>query len=103
MGLVRDGGFAGGVGFRPAAGEMPGAGQAFYAAELVKLAGELDCTVVDHYTLWLEHAFAKRKEEPNTRWLRMSDEIHPGPQGHLAFYRELAPLFGLPPTFPWEE
>jgi hypothetical protein len=33
----------------------------------------------------------------------MADAIHPGAQGQLAFFRELAPLFGVAPYFPWEE
>jgi hypothetical protein len=32
----------------------------------------------------------------------MSDAFHPGPLGHLAFYRELAPAFKLPEKLPWE-
>jgi hypothetical protein len=27
---------------------------------------------------------------------------HPNEIGHRAFYRELAPLLGLPTTLPWE-
>ncbi|MHB9134535.1 MAG: SGNH/GDSL hydrolase family protein [Armatimonadota bacterium] len=87
----------------PIAAEMPGVHQGLFAAELVKIGAEQGCPVVDHYTLWMEHAFHKYPEEPNTRWLRMSDEVHPGPQGHLVFYREMAHLFDLPQTFPWEE
>jgi hypothetical protein len=32
----------------------------------------------------------------------MSDTLHPGPLGHLLFYRQLAPYFGLPEKLPWE-
>jgi hypothetical protein len=31
-----------------------------------------------------------------------SDVSHPGPAGHLAFYRELAPCFDLPAKLSWE-
>ncbi len=76
-----------------------------YAAALVELATELDCAVVDHYTLWRERQFKVMHAvaDPTGLWPRMGDAIHPGWQGHLAFYRELAPLFDLPLYFPWEE
>ncbi|MCX5660087.1 MAG: SGNH/GDSL hydrolase family protein [Planctomycetota bacterium] len=76
-----------------------------YAAALVELAREIDCPVVDHYTLWTQRQFSVRHgvADPNRLWPRMSDAIHPGAQGHLAFYRELAPLFDLPWFFPWEQ
>ena len=66
---------------------------------------KIDCPVVDHYTLWTQRQFSVRHgvADPNRLWPRMSDAIHPGAQGHLAFYRELAPLFDLPRFFPWEQ
>jgi lysophospholipase L1-like esterase len=87
---------------RVAGQEISEASKASIVRTLVDLGQEYDCPVVDHYTRWLDDALPLPKENPNTRWLRMSDETHPGAQGHLAFYRELAPLFGLPVTFPWE-
>ena len=74
------------------------------AAVLVDLAKELGCPVVDHYRLWTEHEFPLTLPvaDPNRLWPRMSDAIHPGALGHLAFFRELAPLFDLPARFPWE-
>jgi acyl-CoA thioesterase I len=76
-----------------------------YAAALVGLAAELDCACVDHYTLWTEKTFTvkHRVADSNVLWSRMSDAIHPGPQGHLVFFRELAPLFEVSKYFPWEE
>lgn len=76
-----------------------------YARALVDLAGELGCPVVDHYRLWTEKTFVVRHAvaDPTGLWPRMSDAIHPGHLGHLAFFRELAPLFGVPTHFPWEE
>ena len=59
---------------------------------------------LDHYTLWMQ-AENRDKQYPqpaNHLWMRMSDAIHPGPLGHLQFYRELAPLFELPLFFAWE-
>jgi lysophospholipase L1-like esterase len=60
-----------------------------------EIAARLDCTVVDHYASWLHIPVGER-------WPLMNDEVHPGPQGHLLFYRELAPMFGLPTHFTWE-
>lgn len=76
-----------------------------YAAALVELARDTGCAVVDHHTLWTQRVFSVRHgvADPNRLWLRMSDAIHPGPQGHLAFFRELAPLFDVPRHFPWEQ
>ena len=45
---------------------------------------------------------ATMKESVDAMWLRMSDSVHPGPQGHLAFFRELAPRFNVPVRFGWE-
>jgi lysophospholipase L1-like esterase len=78
---------------------------AAYARVTVEVAAELGCTCVDHYTLW------SRKEtwsglpvaDPQGLWMRMGDAIHPGALGHLVFFRELAPLFGVPAHFPWED
>jgi len=84
--------------------EAKGARQGMYAREIVKIAQEENCAVVDHYSRWkeLENLRGTMTEEPNHAYLYMSDPVHPGPQGHLAFYRQLAPLFDLPTHFPWE-
>ena len=74
-----------------------------YAKETVDLAEELACIVVDHYATWKRVEQQRgRCEEPNHLWLYMSDPIHPGPLGHLAFFREIASLFGVRSHFPWE-
>jgi len=85
--------------------ESPNRPLSQYAASLVELAGELGCEVVDHYRLWTEKTFTVRQPvaDPTGLWPRMGDAIHPGYLGHLAFFRELAPLFDVPPHFPWEE
>lgn len=76
-----------------------------YAATLVDLAVELNCSCVDHYTLWTEKQFCVKHAvaDPIGLWPRMGDAIHPGFLGHLAFFRELAPLFKVSEYFPWEE
>lgn len=76
-----------------------------YAETLVKLADELDCPVVDHYSLWTGKKFDPKVPvaDPCGLWIRMGDAIHPGYAGHLAFFREMAMLFGVPRYFPWEE
>lgn len=78
--------------------------QGLYAEAIVRLAAELDCPVVDHYRSWTEAEFdvPHRVADPNGLWVRMSDAVHPGAAGHLAFYRDLAPHFNLPRSFPWE-
>jgi lysophospholipase L1-like esterase len=71
----------------------------------VALAKELNVPVVDHYTSWIKadasHA-GPPCANPNKLWMRMSDATHPGPAGHLAFYRDLAPFFDLPARLSWE-
>ncbi len=76
-----------------------------YSEALVQLAAELDCTVVDHYMLWTTKTFSVKHPvaDPTGLWPRMGDAIHPGYLGHLAFFRELAPLFQVSKYFPWEE
>ena len=84
--------------------EAAGTQGALFARSIVEVAREKRCAVVDHYTSWkkLEALSGTKAEDPNNLWLYMSDPIHPGPLGHLAFFRELAPLFRVPPGFPWE-
>ncbi len=85
--------------------EWPDQSKADVAANIVKLGLELDVPIVDHYTMWIQaetkHAGAA-ESNPNLLWMRMSDAFHPGPQGHVAFYSELALAFGLPTGFPWQ-
>jgi lysophospholipase L1-like esterase len=87
-----------------AGGVIDRGSDAAYAAALVEIAGESGLPCVDHFALWSKADFVTRAPvaNPNRLWLRMSDAVHPGPLGHLAFYRELAPLFGLDPYLPWE-
>ncbi len=76
-----------------------------YSEALVQLAKELNCPVVDHYKLWTTREFPKTLTvaNPNILWQRMGDAIRPGYQGHLVFFREMAPLFEVSKYFPWEE
>jgi len=84
--------------------ETEGRHGALFAKTIAEVAREKRCPVVDHYISWkrLEALRGTTSEEPNHLWLYMSDPVHPGPLGHLAFFRELAPLFRGPPVFPWE-
>ena len=75
------------------------------ARDLVALANELDCPVVDHYSLWKAHHTPYKNEaaNPQNLCMRMMDTAHPNAIGHLALFRELAPTFDVPLFFPWEE
>jgi len=90
-------------GFTPGT-EWPGSHQHLYARRTVELADQLECCVVDHYTLWIE-SYNRDDGLPqptNHLWNRMSDATHPGALGHLHFYRDMAPFFELRSDFPWE-
>ena len=98
----------------PLPAEQPAPGKAWespdrplkqYAAALVEIAGDMDCPVVDHYSLWTKKRYAAMQPvaDPTGLWPRMGDAIHPGFLGHLALFRELAPLFEVSKYFPWEE
>lgn len=88
-----------------AGNEWPNSDKGMVADKIIALATELKLPVVDHYHAWMA---ADRAHDgppatnPNKLWMRMSDATHPGPVGHLAFYRELAPFFGLPEKLSWE-
>jgi lysophospholipase L1-like esterase len=85
--------------------EWPGSNVSDVAKKIVALAAELGVPVVDHYRAWMAadatHS-GPPATNPNKLWMRMSDATHPGPAGHLAFYRDLAPAFGLPEKLSWE-
>jgi len=82
--------------------EWPGRHVSMYAKATVEIAQQMRIDVVDHYAAWMSFEQPAMKEDPNRLAMRMSDAIHPGPVGHLCFYRELAPLFDLPERFCWE-
>ena len=85
--------------------EWPANGKEQVAARIVALGEELGVPVVDHYTAWLTADTAHPGppvSNPNRLWMLMSDATHPGPLGHLFFYRQLALFFGLPEKLPWE-
>ena len=84
--------------------EAAGTQGQLFARTIVEVAEAKHCSVVDHYARWKQREALRgiMEEEPNHLWLYMSDAVHPGPQGHLAFFRELAPLFRVSPCFPWE-
>jgi hypothetical protein len=72
---------------------------------LTEAIAELGLPVCDHYTLWKRHRkpVKHQSSHPQGLWMRMADTIHPGPTGHLALFREIAPFFRVPEYFPWEE
>lgn len=76
-----------------------------YAAALAEVSRETGCALADHYRAWTSRTFAPALPvaDPTGLWPRMGDGIHPGRLGHLAFFRELAPLFRVARYFPWEE
>ena len=85
--------------------ELPGSSLADFAKQIIELGQRTGCPVVDHYNSWLgddtSHV-GPPESNPNKLWMRMSDSIHPGPLGHLIFFREMAPHFGLEQKLPWE-
>ncbi|HOJ38950.1 MAG TPA: SGNH/GDSL hydrolase family protein [bacterium] len=85
--------------------EKKGTHNAIYAREIVRLGRQQNCLVIDHYRHWkkIEKLSESLKENPNRLWLLMSDSVHPGPLGHLTFFRRLAPYFQVPAFFPWEQ
>lgn len=89
---------------QPEAVETTGTNVELFARTIVQIADEKQCAVVDHYRQWkkLEALRDLTREEPNQLWLYMSDAVHPGPLGHLAFFRQIAPEFNVSPVFAWE-
>ena len=81
-----------------------------YSAALIEIAAETQCVPIDHYQAWKSRRYPvddlhepyKSYEYQFTLWPRMANSTHPGPLGHLAFYRELAKTIELPRYFPWE-
>ena len=86
--------------------EWPTWSNAELAQKIVALGKEMDVIVVDHYKSWMAAADIPYAglpvTNPNKLWMRMSDSMHPGALGHLEFYRDLAPYFGLPDKLSWE-
>lgn len=76
-----------------------------FARAMVEVGQEMDCVVCDHYSAWKakRYTFGHPGANPQGLRMRMGDTIHPNAVGQLAFFRELAPLFGVPKYFPWEE
>jgi len=72
---------------------------------LYELAEAYGCTLVDHFASWCaqRYAYPQPQASANGLWMRMSDAIHANALGHRLFYGELAPHFGLPERFPWED
>ena len=86
--------------------EWPGSDKQEVAKNIVALGKEMNVPVVDHYTSWMNADIphdGPPVSNPNILWLRMSDAFHPGPLGHVVFFRELAPYFALEPVLPWEK
>jgi len=76
-----------------------------YVDVLVGTGKEMNIQVVNHYAAWVSKTFSVKHPvaDPTGLWPRMSDAIHPGFSGHVAFFRELAPFFEVPKYFSWEE
>ena len=88
-----------------AGNEWPGSKVGEVASRIVALGKELGIPVVDHYRSWMKADASHHgppSTNPNKLWMRMSDASHPGPAGHIAFFRDLAPYFGLPTQLSWE-
>lgn len=86
--------------------EWPGSDVGEISRKIVALAREMNVPVCDHYSAWIQADSEHRgpaTTDPNKLWMRMSDASHPNDLGHLIFYRELAPFFGLPDRLSWEE
>lgn len=66
------------------------------------------CAIVDHYHAWESAQLSTDKLHQKDMayqyriWPRMANSTHPGPLGHLVFYRELSAAFELPRYLPWE-
>lgn len=78
-----------------------------YSKALCEIANKENCAIVDHYSAWKDVVFldklkAKEMEYQYKLWPRMANSTHPGPLGHLVFYRELSDVLGLPKYFSWE-
>ena len=85
--------------------EWPGSQVNVVTNKILKLGRELDIPVCDHYNAWMQSDYkhyGKPVSNPNKLWMRMSDALHPNALGHLAFYRDLAPFFGLSISLSWE-
>ena len=85
--------------------EWPGSHVGEVTERLLTRAKEMDLPVCDHYNAWMNSGFEHKglpATNPGKLWMRMSDAWHPNHLGHLAFYRELAPFFGLSPELSWE-
>ena len=85
--------------------EWPGSQVGEVTRKILALGEEMNVPVCDHYNAWLQSEYShdgSPSTNPNKLWMRMSDALHPNALGHLAFYRELAPFFNLPPKLSWE-
>ena len=74
-------------------------------ARFIELARSCGCATVDHFEAWKgkRYSFAHPGANPRGLWQRMADPIHPNAAGHMALFREMAPVFDVAPTFLWEE
>ena len=85
--------------------QWPGSQVAKAVEEILSVGRDMNIPVVDHYHSWLKldtQHLGPPVSDPKRLWLRMSDAYHPGPLGHIAFYRELSPYFRLSEKLPWE-
>ena len=81
-----------------------------YAKVIVEVAKETNCALIDNYTIWENTKYPAEQLYPGFKeytyqydlWPRMANSVHPGPLGHLAFYRELSKVFDTERHFAWE-
>ncbi|HEY3415237.1 MAG TPA: SGNH/GDSL hydrolase family protein [Armatimonadota bacterium] len=70
-----------------------------YAAAIMQVATEEQVWAVDHYTLWQQSLASRYHGE---MCMLMGNCVHPNANGHRRFFHELAPIFGMEPTFQHE-
>lgn len=72
---------------------------------IVGLGRESGSVVCDHYAAWMKQEFPALQPTHSYQGLccRYADTLHLNEQGHLAMFRELAPHFGIPKHFTYEE
>ena len=72
---------------------------------IVDLGRESGSVICDHYAAWMKQEFPAVQPTHSYQGIvcRYTDTLHLNAQGHLAMFRELAPHFGIPKHFTYEE
>jgi len=76
-----------------------------FSDAIVGLGRESGSVVCDHYGAWMKQEFPAVQPTHSYQGIfcRYADTLHLNAQGHLAMFRELAPHFGVPKHFTYEE